>query len=232
MNKPQFYFGLVLILIAPALSKVPTIFLSEKLEVKAVRIVYKKRHENTDSPDKFTIWKAKLSNGNVVEFEGTRNVVHGSGTVRTAFVNERNTEDSFIYSFAGFYNNFNTIIALVLLVLWLSMFFVFCETDKTWLRVRTIKKWYFKICAVLSIMFLFWYVLILPIWLVFEIGWGALFGYLIISLIILSQLKETIEFLIFSEDKLKERERIKIEKRKKEAREFKAEIMRRRNSNR
>ena len=231
LNKLQFYFGLVLLLFAPIMSKLPTIILGEKVDAKAVNIVNKKLYTLTYLENKYTTWEAELSNGEIVQFEGTSNVVVVRGEVRTAFVNENNIEDGFIFSFAGFYNNFNSVVTILLMILWLSIFFVFGESDKAWLRVRTIKKWYLKVGAVVCVMFLFWYILILPVWLVFEVGWGGLFGYLLISLIISFQLKETIEYLIFSEDRLKEREQRKIEKRSRETKELNAEIMRRRKVN-
>ncbi len=75
---------------------------------------------------------------------------------------------------------------------------------------------------------LFWYILVLPVWLWFTIGWEGVIGFLIITLIIFYQLKETVEYLIFSEEQLKKREMLKLEKKRVETRKLNAEIARRR----
>ena len=161
-------------------------------------------------------------------FEGSRNVIYKKGDITLGIVDNENFENSFILSFSGFYNNFDSAVALILITIWLSLFFIYGHSDKAWSRLRSIKKWYFKLMAFLCVVFLFWYILVLPVWLSLTIGWEGVIGFLIITLIIFSQLKETVEYLIFSDEQLKKREMLKLEKKRVETRELNAEIARRR----
>ena len=179
-------------------------------------------------PKKYTVWEGVNDAGDRVTFEGSRNVIYDRGDTAIGIVDNDNLENSFILSFAGFYNNFNSAIVLILTTIWLSLFFIYGHSEKAWLRVRNITKWYFKLMAFLSVVFLFWYVLVLPIWLSLTLGWEGVIGFLIITLIIFSQLKETVEYLIFSEEQLKKREMLKLEKKRAETRELNTEIARRR----
>jgi hypothetical protein len=229
----QFYLGLVLLILAPFLGRVSLLLTGEKLKVEMVSIA---NHGNKairsyglmDIPKKYTVWEGVNYAGDRVTFEGSRNVIYQRGDIEAGIVDNDNPENSFILSFAGFYNNFNSAIALILITLWLSLFFIYGHSEKAWLRIRNIKKWYLKLMAFLSIVFLFWYVLVLPIWLGLTLGWEGVIGFLIITLIIFSQLKETIEYLIFSEEQLKKREMLKLEKKRAETKELNAEIARRR----
>tara|TARA_B100000674_G_C37668212_1_gene835758 strand:+ start:69 stop:824 length:756 start_codon:yes stop_codon:yes gene_type:complete len=229
---PQFYLVLILLILAPFLGKIPSLITGEKITVKMISIA---NHENKvirwpimNIPKKYSVWEGVNNAGDRVTFEGSRNVIYKKGDITLGIVDNENFENSFIISFSGFYNNFDSAVALILITIWLSLFFIYGHSDKAWSRLRSIKKWYFKLMDFLCVVFLFWYILVLPVWLSLTIGWEGVIGFLIITLIIFSQLKETVEYLIFSDEQLKKREMLKLEKKRVETRELNAEIARRR----
>ena len=233
MNRVHFYFGLVLIFSAPFLGKIPIIVFGEKLEVKAVRIV---SHESVNMgpslflslPKKYTLWEGKLSNKQIVLFEGSRNVLHLRGEVKTAYVNQNNLDKSFIISFAGIYNNENSTISICILTIWVALFLVYGDSGKEWLKLREIQKWYMKILAFLSVVFLFWFLVVFPIWLGVTQGWPGIVLFLILLFFVSFQIRETIEYLVFSEEELKARFLKRSIKKREEVREVNAEIFKRR----
>jgi len=233
INRVHFYFGLVLIFSAPFLGKVPLIFFGEKLEVKAVRIV---SHESVnigsglflDLPKKYTLWEGELRNKQIVLFEGSRNMIYLRGECKTAYVDQNNLDKSFIVSFAGIYNNENSTISICMLTIWIALFLVYGDSGKEWLKLRKIQKWYMKILAFLSVVFLFWFLVIFPIWLCIKVGWPGIILFLILLFFVSFQIRETIEYLVFSEEELKARFIKRSIKKRKEVREVNAEIFKRR----
>lgn len=232
ITRTQFYLGLLFLFLAPILNKIPNVLVGEKSEVTAVRIIDKNRGHRPlrriyRLENKYTLWQYK-SKGVTVIFEGARGDLHKTGQKTTAYVNIENPEKSFTIHWLSIYNNVNGGIVLGLIIFWISLFFVYGHSEKEWLQVRLIKKWYLKLLALLAVMFVIGFLVVIPTWAVLTFGWYGLIGFAFLTLMISPQLKSIYEFFLYSEEQLKERALKKQAKRAADARELNAEIARRR----
>jgi hypothetical protein len=192
INTIQFYFGLLLLLTLPILAEIVPLIEGEIVTANAVGKVSNERYSSSifyNVSNKYTLWEAKLKNGNVIKFEGSRNSIYEKGETQTALVNFNNLENSFIISASDFYNNFDSIISLILIIIWIATFLVFGQSDKAYIRVTQITEWHLKILVAIAIFFLFIFPIGINIGLYLTVGGGAVFGYAFVVLLISPQLK-------------------------------------------
>tara|TARA_B110000211_G_C14083185_1_gene555512 strand:+ start:1247 stop:2005 length:759 start_codon:yes stop_codon:yes gene_type:complete len=230
INTIQFYFGLLLLLTLPILGKIVPLIEGEIITVTAIGKVSHERYSSSifyNVANKYTLWEAQLQDGRKIQFEGSRNSIYEKGETQTALFNFNNIGNSFIISISGFYNNSDSTISLILIVLWISTFFVYGQSDKAYIRVKQITEWYLKILAVFAIVFLFIFPIGIPIWLYLTVGGGAVFAYAFVLLIISPQLKASFEYLFYTDEYTKKRAIEKHKKKRAEAQEIHTEIARR-----
>lgn len=229
ISQKQFYFGLIFLLLLPILGKWETIVSGELVTVQSIGVVNKERYKSWSfaMQKKYTKWQYTSENGQKYTFEGVRNEIHRRGKKAFAFFNPKSPESSFIISFMGITADTNGMITLWLIIIWISLFFVHGQSDYEKAQLLLLREWRDKALALVSIIFVLTFLTAVPIWLVIEFGWQSLIMFAIIILVISPQIKNTLEYLIFSEAELKQKEVHKRKKKRKEALELMIELRRR-----
>lgn len=232
LNKTQFYFGLAFLILLPVFGKWKTISIGNIVTVESVGIVNKEIYKISGiygAEKKYTKWLFTSNNGHEITFFGVRNDIYKKGKKQTAFLNSESPEDSFIISLTGIYRNTNGIITLILLILWISLFFVHGQSKNEITKLLLIKSWIEKLLALAAIVFILFFLTVIPLSLVIFYGWGSLIMYFLILLLISPLIKPTFDFLFYSEEQLRNKAIDKRNKKKNEALEINKEIMRRKN---
>lgn len=226
-----FAIGVCFLLLLPFLSKTPKFLLLDKVEVVALytKKISPRGYSRYGIKNEITTWQAIHPNGHAVTFEGGITNSENNGTVSVAYVDWEDPHESFLFTFSGIYNTIDGIICANLLLLWVCVFFVYGKSKKAQYKIRQLGKWYLQLLAIVGLLFTFFVLIIFPVYLLLFKDVGSFIFYLIIVLIISSQLREAIRVFIYSEEKLIALDRKKREKRRKDTQELNAEILRRRN---